>query len=308
MDGDVELGSTRGGTGLRGGYAAFSDDEPALDLSFNTDAGSSPGDLTPTPHAGSLLGRREPLARMLMEWRDEDESGGGGIGPSGDALMGGGGGTDKPSLGASGAPFDALAEPSAFPRLLRAFFRGLAFPLAIGQQLGRVPFLASFGPWALALAIPIVFVASAPHGPASVSAVEGFGPLVLILASTHLAALGDDYAGTAMLQLQGLSAIAGLSLVLPGGRARPANELAADIRARASRWKSSRLFSTPFGVLCFVLGGVHAALPALQRSWLGLPLLGAEPDGRTTAACACVSIGGFIASTILFGTFVFFGR
>lgn len=279
----------------RGGYAAF-DDESERDerleasSSFNTGAGSSPGDLTPP-----------------LEPEDEGATGS----ERGDVERGGGGGHDGLSdlrwIGGGHDASDAPA-PDAFS-LLRAFLRGLAFPLAMGQQLGRVPFLASVGPWALALALPVVFLASAPHGAASVSAAEGFGPLLLLLASTHLAALGDDYAGTALLQLQGLSALAGLSLTLPGGAARPANELAADLRARASRWKSRRLFTWPFIALCVLLGSIHASLPALQRSWLGQPLLGANsPDGRASPACACVALGGFLASSSLFAVFVFFGR
>ncbi|KAG8458788.1 hypothetical protein KFE25_005215 [Diacronema lutheri] len=338
--GDLEFGERP-----RAGYAQF-DDEPgerddehlAVSVSFNTGAGSSPGDASPLRPPDVLLGGREPLARMLVNWRDEDESGvpgglgvlgaaagasglggagaapadagrgdagGGGAGTGAGVLGAGGGGAQQGGGGPDAMP--ELAAPSVYG-LLRAFLRGLVFPLAIGQQLGRVPFLASFGPWALALALPLVFVLSAPHGPASVSAVEGFGPMVLILASTHLAALGDDYAGAALVQLRGLHAMSGLSLTLPTGRTRPADQLAADLRARASRWKSSRLFSWPFGALCLALGAFHAALPALQRSWLREPLLGAERDGRTTAACACISVGGFLASAILFATFVFFGR
>ncbi|KAJ1634289.1 hypothetical protein T492DRAFT_865299, partial [Pavlovales sp. CCMP2436] len=252
--------------------------------SFNTrGGGSSMGSDPPSRRPSTHFGRgADPLALLLVHWRDEES--GGGFTPGAE---------------------DALAPTSAGALgLLRAFARGLVFPLYIGHQLGRVPLLASFGPWALALALPFVYLASAPHGPESVTAVEGFGPVVLLLVSTHLASI--SVAGTG--HLSAMQAISFINLTMPGGRARRANEVALDIRARASRWKAQHLFSCPFTLACVALGVVHAAFPALQREWLGQTLLGVEADGLATPSSACVAVGAFLASCLLFANFIFFGR
>lgn len=183
----------------------------------------------------------------------------------------------------------------------RAFVRGLVFPVALAQQLGRVPFFALLAPWALALAVPVAYVLAAPE----TSAIEGFGPLLCVLASSHLAALGDEYAASAVRQVRGLHAMSRITITVPGGRARRANEVAAEIRARTSRWHRDRLYSCAFAVLCLLAGVCHGLLPLVQRALLGRPLLGQEPSGGWNVF---VVVGSAVSSSLLVSMVVFFGR
>jgi hypothetical protein len=388
-DSDTELGNTALGS-------------PAYSISSE---GASPLARADAPR--SLPGRA-PLARLLEVWRDDDAGAGGAYGFAPARL-------EAADLNSSdGAP---LLAGGAYG-LARAFVRGLAFPFAAGQRLGRVSFLASFGPWALALCVPVVYLCSAPHGTRSVTAVEGFGPMARAapprtlrtasracrvapwhraarpwlrrrgarpcarptraatsppalltaqpfrllpplrcapaaprvvcrhVASRHVTVTSrrvtvrvtsrhrcscsrrrtsprsatttrappsrtcngaraaprssvdrahphslarrprprpappmprhpsipadllpgslDPYAPVNPCNLttssspRRLQSLSGLRLLMPGGRPRRANELAADVRARAARWKADRLFSAPFLCLCLALGAARA--------------------------------------------------